>query len=385
LGQLIRRLIASLTALLAVLAFAPAAAPQTPPPLSGPNVVLVVTDDMNKADFQRVPDIGSALGGEYASFEHAYVTTSVCCPSRATMLTGKYAHNHLVQGNLSSDNQGFVRYKADGWPDRDLPNWLQGVGYKTVLVGKYLNGYRARQDPPQPGWTEWYAAGTPTESWLLNENGTVHYYPQDKDSPDYSHFDDVLTNKAVSYINGRTATSPPFFMWVGYHAPHVPHILPPRYEGRYSQAELPKPPNFNEEDVSDKPEWVRTLDPLSDLKIESMTHDYRGRLASLLAAVADGIRRIREVLVEAGELDNTYLIFTSDNGYHMGEHRLEPGKRTAYQPDVRVPLAVVGPGVTFAQREHLTLNTDFAPTVASLAGAAPLRAGRTLLRIPAWC
>lgn len=364
---LISRLTAPLATLFAVLAFAQAAASQTTPPPSGPNVVLVVTDDMTKADFRRVPQIGWALGGEYASFQQAYVTTSLCCPSRATMLSGKYAHNHLVHGNLSSSGQGFPRYKAGGWSGKDLPNWLQGAGYETVLVGKYLNGYRA-EDPPQPGWTEWYAAGSPTREWLLNENGIVHFYPQDKDSPNYRHFDDVLTDKAVAYVNARSTTSAPFFMWVGYHAPHGPHILPPRHEGRFSQAKLPKPPGFNEKDVSDKPRWIRRLDPLSHRKIEGMTENHRGRLASLLS-VADGIKRIREALANAGELDNTYIIFTSDHGYHQGEHRLEPGKRTAYQPDARVPLAVAGPGVSTGGREHLTLNTDFAPAVADLAGA----------------
>jgi N-acetylglucosamine-6-sulfatase len=355
------------SSLFAVLAFAQAAAPQTTPPPSGPNVVLVMTDDMTKADFQRVPQIGWALGGEYASFQQAYVTTSLCCPSRATTLSGKYAHNHLVHGNLASSGQGFLRYKEGGWPGKDLPNWLQVAGYETVLVGKYLNGYRA-EAPPQPGWTEWYAAGSPTRTWNLNENGTVHHYPQDKASPKYRHFDDVLTDKAVSYVNKRSVTSAPFFMWVGYHAPHGPHILPRRHEGRFSQARLPKPPGFNEKDVSDKPKWVRRLAPLSHRKIEGMAQNHRGRLASLLS-VADGIRRIREALATAGELHDTYFIFTSDNGYHQGEHRLEPGKRTPYQPDARVPLIVTGPSVTTGGREHLTLNTDFAPTVADLAGA----------------
>jgi len=328
-----------------------------------------MVDDMTKADFERVPQIGLALGGEYASFQEAYVTTSLCCPSRATTLSGKYAHNHLVHGNLSSSGQGFARYKEGGWPGKDLPNWLQGVGYDSVLVGKYLNGYRA-QEPPQPGWGEWYAAGSPTRKWNLNENGTVRHYPQDKDSPRYKHFDDVLTDKAVSYVNGRSSTSAPFFMWVGYHAPHGPHTLPRRHQGRFSQARLPKPPGFNEKDVSDKPKWVRNLAPLSHSKIEGMTQNHRGRLASLLS-VADGIERIREALAAAGELGDTYIIFTSDNGYHQGEHRLGPGKRTAYQPDARVPLAVTGPGVSTGGREHLTLNTDFAPTIADLAGATP--------------
>jgi N-acetylglucosamine-6-sulfatase len=191
-----------------------------------PNIVLVQTDDMTKRDFALVPAIGQALGGHYAFFQESYVTTSLCCPSRATMFTGLYAHNHGVRGNLSSEDAGFARYKSRGWPTKDLPNWLQEADYETVLVGKYLNGYSARQDPPQPGWTEWYAAGTPTRDWLLNENGPVHYYPQDKDSPNYRHFDDVLTDKAVSYVNGRSADSPAFFMYVGYHASHGPQHCP---------------------------------------------------------------------------------------------------------------------------------------------------------------
>jgi N-acetylglucosamine-6-sulfatase len=147
------------------------------------------------------------------------------------------------------------------------------------------------------------------------------------------------------------------------------NIVPRRYEGRFSRAKLPKPPSFNEKDVSDKPRWVRRLDPLSNRKIEKMTQNHRGRLAALLA-VADGINRIKQALRTKGELNDTYIIFTSDNGYHLGEHRLKSGKRTAYQPDVRVPLVVVGPRVSAGERLHLTPNTDLAPTVADLAAAA---------------
>ena len=157
-------------------------------------------------------------------------------------------------------------------------------------------------------------------------------------------------------------------MWLGTKAPHAPAPRPPPRE-RLPGVPVPRPPSFDEEDVSDKPAWVRDNPPLDPEQIASHEDLYRKRLQSMLA-VDDMIGRLVDALRKNGELDNTYIFFTSDNGFHMGQHRLTTGKWTAYEEDIRVPLIVRGPGVPEGRTlPHLVLNNDFAPTFADLAGA----------------
>ncbi|AHY47369.1 Sulfatase [Rubrobacter radiotolerans] len=332
-----------------------------------PNFVLILTDDMTLRDYFAVREIESSLGGRVAFFENSFVTTSLCCPSRASTLLGTYVHNHGIKGHIGP-NTGEDAYSDRGYDRRDLPSSLKAAGYETALFGKYLNKYTVKEPKP-PGWDEWYAGDTPARSWKLNENGKVFYYQQErKRDPGYRYWEDMLGDKAVSYINGRTPQDAPFFLWLGTHAPHGPEIYPPRHARRFQDARLPKPPNFNEADVSDKPEWIRSLKPLTSGQVSVMEQRYRDRLRAL-AAVSDNIARIRAALRKSGELDNTYFIFTSDNGYHLGNHRLGPGKMTGYEEDARVPLAISGPSVVPGKRSQLVANIDLAPTVAELAGA----------------
>jgi N-acetylglucosamine-6-sulfatase len=329
-----------------------------------PNVILILTDDLDarllKEHSADYPNL-QKLAAEGTTFENGFVTDPMCCPSRATILRGQYAHNHEIVGN-TWPRGGSKKFRVLGLGESTVATWLQDEGYRTVLVGKYMNGYYGTRVPV--GWDDWYAIAGNYLSSDLNENGRMVGY-----DPERHHLDDVLAEKATGYVRGTTADEPPFFMWLGTKAPHAPATPAARHEDTFLGARLPRPPSFDEKDVSDKPDWVRnnpTLDQKQIVRIEDL---YRNRLESMLA-VDEMVGRLIDALRESGELDNTYVFFTSDNGFHLGQHRLTTGKWTAYEEDIRVPLIVRGPRVPEGRTlPHLVLNNDLAPTFADLAGA----------------
>jgi N-acetylglucosamine-6-sulfatase len=341
-----------------------------------PNVILVLTDDLDarlleehSADYPNLRE----LAAEGTTFENAFVTDPLCCPSRATILRGQYAHNHRIVGNWWPQG-GSRKFRELGREGSTVATWLQGAGYRTALVGKYMNEYHGTRVPP--GWDEWFAVSGDHLSTRLSENGHVVGY-----DPERHHLDDVLAEKAAGYVRRAADDGSPFFMWLGTTAPHTPAHPAPRHEGAFPDARLPRPPSFDEEDVSDKPDWVRDNAALDAKQIAPMENLYRKRLQSMLA-VDETIGRLVDALEESGELENTYIFFTSDNGWHAGEHRLTTGKWTAYEEDVRVPLIVRGPGVPEGRTlDHLVLNNDLAPTFAELgeAQAPPFVDGRSLV------
>ncbi len=329
-----------------------------------PNVILILTDDLDArlleehlADYPNI----RKLAAEGTSFENAFVTDPVCCPSRATILRGQYAHNHRIVGNWWPRG-GSKKFRLLNLGLSTVATWLQGESYRTVLIGKYMNGYYGTRVPV--GWNDWYAIAGDYLSNDLSENGRVVGY-----DPERHHLDDVLAEKAVSYVRDTSANGSPFFMWLGTKAPHAPATPAARHEDVFSRARLPRAPSFNEQDVSDKPAWIRDNPPLKLSRIVHMEDLYRDRLRSMLA-VDEMIGQLVEALKESGELDDTYIFFTSDNGWHAGEHRLNTGKWTAYEEDIRVPLIVRGPGVPEGRKlDHMVLNNDLAPTFAELTGA----------------
>jgi N-acetylglucosamine-6-sulfatase len=333
-----------------------------------PNMILILADDLDAGSISHMPNLRSLLIERGITFENAFATDPLCCPSRATMLRGQYAHNHEILGN-EPPNGGFEKFRAMGHQRSTIATWLESVGYRTVLVGKYLNGYYGTHVPP--GWDEWYAVSGNYLSTHLNENGRIVSY-----DPESEHLDDVLAEKAAGYAGRSGGGAPsffvphrPFFMWLGTTAPHQPADPAPRHADALTNVSLPRSPSFNEGDVSDKPDWIRDNPPLNPEQIAFARDLYRKRLQSMLA-VDEMIRQLVEALKESGELENTYLVFTSDNGFHLGQHRLTAGKWTAYEEDIRVPLIVRGPGVPEGRKlDHLVLNNDLAPTFADLAGA----------------
>src|SRR5918993_889669 len=338
-----------------------------------PNVILILTDDLAVNDLNaralgHMPNLESLLIDKGTTFDNAFVTNSLCCPSRATILRGQYTHNHEILSN-EPPRGGFQKFRYVGHENSTMATWVKEQGYRTSFFGKYLNGYKETYVPP--GWDEWYAVTGNYLSHTFNENGhLVSYEPE-------SYYDtDVISDKASDYITRTAGADPPFFtadrpflMWIGTKAPPQPATPAPRAADSSPAVSMPRPPSFDEEDVSDKPDWVGDNPPLSLEQKRYMEELYRKRLQSMLA-VDDMVGDLVGALQASGELDNTYIFFTSDNGFHLGQHRLGAGKWTPYEEDIRVPLIVRGPGVPEGETlHHMVLNNDLAPTFADLAGA----------------
>jgi N-acetylglucosamine-6-sulfatase len=334
-----------------------------------PNIVVVMTDDQTVNQTRVMGDTQRLLRNRGVSFTRAFASYPLCCPSRATFLTGQHSHNHGVLGN-GTPIGGFDALDEQ----HTLGIWLQRAGYHTIQVGKFLNGYGlANPRYVPPGWDEWIAAPDRTTNryfdYELNENGTIVHYG---DAPaDYKS--DLYTQKAVERIRARTQlASPiaePFFLFVGYTAPHLPAIAATRDRDRFRGSPLPRPPSFNERNVSDKPRYIRRQRSLSAARVRRVARQHRSQLRSLLAVDA-AIARIVTELSDQALLDETYVVFTSDNGFMSGEHRLPKGKYVPYEPSIRVPLIIRGPGLAPGTRsEELVSNVDLAPTILDLAGA----------------
>lgn len=367
------------------------AQPQTPL-AERPNVVVIMTDDQNVDDLRTMPRTRRAFVGRGVSFERAFVSYPACCPSRATYLTGRYAHNHGVWG-LYPPTGGYGRFD-----DREaLPVWLTRAGYRTVHIGKYLNGYGIDRPAIVPdGWSEWYGAVDPTTyrtyGYTLNENGSLVRYgaPLVEDPSVYQT--DVLRDKALDAIRRASGSGRPLFLSLALLAPHHEEralwgrtgttIRPaPRHRGSLAALALPRPPGFGERARADKPAFLRRFAPLDPATIAEIEAEFRARRESLLA-VDEAVAAIVRELRARGMLGETYLLFTSDNGFLLGEHGVPRGKTLPYDPSSQVPLMLRGPGIP-AGRASLepVLNTDLAPTVLDLTGTqggVPID-GRSLL------
>ena len=356
-----------------------------PPPVQAqaprPNVVVIMTDDQTAASLRVMANVRRLLAERGTTFTRSFTVYPQCCPSRASVLTGQYAHNHGVLGN-SPPAGGYVKLDHSN----TLPVWLEDAGYHTAHIGKYLNGYGAG-DPLEipPGWSEWRGSVDPSTyrytGYTLNEEGTLSTYA--------GYQTDVYAAKAVNAIERRAPLARPFFLSVAFLAPHsgapadpddpgagiVTPSPAPRHRDAFSSEPLPTPPSFNEADVSDKPAGISGRVLLPPARIAAIRENYQQELESLLA-VDQAVARIIGALRESGELANTFVIFTSDNGFFHGEHRIAQGKNLPYEPAIRVPLVVRGPGVPAGRRlTKRVANIDLAPTIVD---AADARAGRVL-------
>jgi N-acetylglucosamine-6-sulfatase len=360
-----------LAVLILVLVFPAAAA-------AAPNVVVIETDDQTVADLAAMPQTRALIGSQGVTFNQSVVSLSQCCPSRATLLTGRYAHNH---GVLSSTAPFGGADRLD--PTETLAVWLQRAGYATALVGKYMNGY-GRWNPYEvpAGWSDWHGL---IGRWiyryyghLFNHNGVLRPYGSTPE--DYQT--DVITGLAEDVIRSRAPAAAPFFLWTTYVAPHNgwPHELldppgtstvpAPRHENAFVGAQLPRSASFDEADVSDKPSAIRSQRRITPTRLAQIQEKWQQRQESLLA-VDEGVARIVDALRQAGELENTLLIFTSDNGFMTGEHRTPDGKVLPYEPSIRVPLLMRGPGIPpGTARNQLVWNGDLAPTILEAAGGS---------------
>jgi N-acetylglucosamine-6-sulfatase len=347
-----------------------------------PNVIVIETDDQDN-NLLGMETVRRLLAAPGVTFQNSYVTNPLCCPSRATFLTGQYTHNHGVVGSDPATGYNALDHS------NTLAVWLRQARYRTGLVGKYLNGYGmedgffeslpdTREIPP--GWMQWFAltAGTDQRRYRfrLNENGKIRYYGDGG----ANYVTDVLGSKVNGLIREWAPNPKPFFLWYTPTAPHGETLLPLgssrdpqpalRHLGRYGLVQAPRGPSFDEEDVSDKPEMIRSEPKLGVSDIDDIDRRYRGRLESLLA-VDEQVGRIVRLLKKTNDLRRTYIFFTSDNGLQLGAHRVR-FKSYLYEESTRVPLIVRGPKFPPGQvRDQLVSNIDLAPTIVELTRARP--------------
>lgn len=345
-----------------------------------PNIIFVLTDDLDFASAYKMPELRSSLLEEGASFENDFVSFPLCCPSRATILTGLYAHNHNVKSNGPPDG-GFQKFRSEGLEENTIAVRLQEAGYQTAFFGKYLNSY-PDDDPTYvpPGWDEWQAKlnANRAYNYRINENGQLVRHGNEPED----YYTDVLSGEVTDFIRSAASGSEPFFMYVAPTAPHSGTAVAQRHRPTFRDEEAPRPqstPSFDEADTSDKPSWIRNAPRFSDQDQEWIIERNAVRLRTMLA-VDEMVGSLVEELEATGELDNTFVFFTSDNGWQLGEHRISGGKDRPYEESVRVPLFVRGPGVAAGSKvEELALNTDLAPTFADLAGIGFSGDGRSLV------
>ncbi len=328
-----------------------------------PDIVLVVTDDMRGTDWQALPQTRELLGSRGVTFPYFFATTPACSPARASILTGLYAHEHGVWLGDDKDPEAGITpasvFEKLGLPDRTIAVALQNAGYRTALVGKYLNWF-GHNDPVPVGWDDWYSTSSVHYfDFKLNENGaTVKYEGQDQ------YGTDVLAAKAVTTI-ADTPADQPLFLYFAPKAPHLPSTPASRHTAAFADARVEGDPSIGEADMSDKPAFLRRK-PVE--KLSALNDEERIRLQSLLA-VDEAVVQIIDALEAAGRMDNVYIFVLSDHGYAMGQHRWS-SKALPYDTVTRIPMIAFGPEFdSGVSDERLVTNCDIAPTLAALAGA----------------
>jgi len=356
-----------------------------------PNIVIIMSDDQDdQGSLDVMAQVKTLLINQGVRFTNSFVVNPLCCSSRASFLTGQYSHNNGVWQNAHNSNGFDGGYGALApTAANTLPVWMQEAGYRTGLIGKYLNQYGI--DTPAtgvpPGWSTWDGLVDPSTysyyNYTLNENGVLRTYGNT--AADYQT--DVLTGKALDFINASVNSPQPFFLWLTPLAPHASApdyntpVPSPKYAGAYSRLPPLIPSSFNEGDISDKPSFMKKLPLMSSSLIALTTDSYRKRREALLS-VDDMVAQVVAALKATGKLDNTYIIYTSDNGFFQGQHRLPIEKRLGYEESIRVPLIIRGPGVPSGQtRSSIVANIDLPATILDIAQAKTGRAldGHSLL------
>ena len=362
------------------------------PALARENVVVIMTDDQTAASLAGMGNVNNLLAADGTNFAQAIDSFPLCCPSRATNLTGQYAHNHGVLHN-NPPFGGFIQLDSTN----TLPVWLQEAGYRTMHVGRYLNGYEAKYGIP-PGWTDWvglpHSAAFNYVSWKAFDHGVVKSYPDSQHPGEY--LTDFESRRAAELIDDASPGEEPFYLNVWYTAPHrgtprdpddpsrpgTPSPAP-RHRDAYAGVRMPRPPSFNEKNMYDKPQVVADRPRLSPEFAAGVEENWRQENESLMA-VDEGVAQIIEALRRNGELDNTLIVFMSDNGFMHGEHRALAEKVLPYEESIRIPLVMRGPGVPAGRVDpRLVANVDVTSTILDATDVRPGRVedGRSLLEL----
>ncbi|MGI8461180.1 MAG: sulfatase family protein [Solirubrobacterales bacterium] len=428
--RLLAALVIALVASAALAAPAAEARPAAKAKDDRPNILVVMTDDMAADDIAHLPNVKRLLQNKGTTFENAIDSFPLCCPARATFITGQYAHNHGVIGNFNPYGWYGMKNRAN-----TLPSWLQDAGYDTTLIGKWLNGYGAKDGVGEvpAGWDTWRGlldlSAYDYFNYVMNKDGKLQSWgdpafaaglvefgniqvvpgPQSVQSiqaklqevfgpPPYSYWGteetedyspDVTGQITQDRIKKEAKSKNPFFIWWSVAAPHREDVATalmgrpgpdprpaPRFADDVADLELPRPPNFDEGDISDKGSPIQQFaKPLTEAQLEMLRLNYQGRIGSLLA-VDERVGQLISQLKKTDQLENTMIMFLSDNGWLQGEHRIPGDKFLPYEESIRVPMILRGPGVPKGQTiEGQVSNIDFAPTLVDAAGA---KAGRTM-------
>eukprot|EP00117_Sycon_ciliatum_P042003 scpid23909/ scgid30625/ Arylsulfatase; Aryl-sulfate sulphohydrolase len=338
-----------------------------------PNIIFLLTDDQDvtAGSLDYMPRLNQILRREGTEFLNYFVSTGLCCPSRATIMKGQFCHNTKIFDNGDLNNKtdlsgGFVKYLALGLMNEStVGNILQAAGYETKLCGKYLNGYDDGQASiVPPGWDHWQGmTNTAYYGPHFSINGKLKKMNNSVYQTDY------IRDIAIEFIQRKR--DKPFFMYLSPFAPHAPATPAKRHAHMFNDSMAPRYDSFNPNNTiqSQKPSWLGRLPPLTQKQIDGIDNFFRNRLRSL-QAVDEMLGNITATLESEGLLNNTYIFYMGDNGQHLGDYRLPGGKRQAYDTDIRVPFLVRGPGVPAGHKVYdVTQSVDLLPTWADIAGA----------------
>ncbi|KAK5173343.1 uncharacterized protein LTR77_002024 [Saxophila tyrrhenica] len=343
----------------------------------GPNVLVVMTDDQDMLldSMSVMPNVQKLLGEEGVTYSKHYCTVAWCCPSRVNFLTGRAAHNtNVTSGHLPYG--GWKKFLEEGLNSKYLPVWISNAGIRTYYAGKLLNGFNKMYLQGSTYPSSW------TDSSFLIDPATYYYYDSwwsNNGNGGYNeykgtHTTDVTQEKALSMLDDAASSGDQFFMMVAPVAPHQelkggvkPPPVPEAWRGKFAGAKAPRTPNFNPDSPSGA-SWVRNLPKLSEKKLDICDKTFEDRLGNI-AAIDDMVSTLVQKLDDYGILNNTYILYTSDNGFHIGNHRLSPGKRCPYEEDINIPLLIRGPNVAKGKNSSITnSHTDMAPTILQMLG-----------------